>query len=84
MNEYLHFFDRLDRTYRVKVRFSGERNRNLIAERSGDLEQIIELMRMLEQSDGEMAVDGYLGKVTKIELDPVLRDAVLKVKLVKT
>jgi len=56
----------------------------LIAERSSDLEQILELMRMLEQSDGEMVFDGYPGKVTKLELDPLNREAVLRVTLVRT
>ena len=46
------------------------------------LEQLVELMRMLEQSDGDMTFDGYPGKVTKLELDPVRREAVLRVTLV--
>ena len=81
MNEYLNIFDRVDRAYRVRVRFLGEGNRSLIAERTSDLEQFVELMRMLEDSDGEMTFDGYLGKLTKLELDPVRREAVLKVTL---
>ena len=84
MNEYLHIFDRLDRTYRVGVRFLGEGNRSLIAERSSDLEQLVELMRMLEQSEGDMTFDGYPGRVTKLELDPARREAVLRVTLVST
>lgn len=84
MNEYLHIFDRLDRTYRVRVRFLGEGSRSLIAERSSDLEQLVELMRMLEQSEGDMTFDGYPGRVTKLELDPARREAVLRVTLVST
>lgn len=84
MNEYLHIFDRLDRTYRVRVRFLGEGSRSLIAERSSDLEQLVELMRMLEQSDGHMTFDGYPGKLTKLELDPARREAVLRVTLAGT
>ena len=84
MNEYLLIFDRLDRTYRVRVQFLGERRRNLIAERTCDLEQLVELMRMLEHSDGLMTFDGYPGKVTKLELDPARREAVLRVTLVNT
>ncbi len=84
MNEYLLIFDRLDRAYRVRVQFLGERRRNLIAERTSDLEQLFELMRMLEQSEGDMTFDGYPGKVTKLELDPVRRKAVLRVTLVNT
>ena len=84
MNEYLLIFDRLDRTYRVRVQFLGERRRSLIAERTGDLEQLVELMRMLERSEGDMTFDGYPGKVTKLELDPARREAVLRVTLVNT
>lgn len=84
MNEYLLIFDRLDCTYRVRVQFLGEKRRNLIAERTSDLEQLVELMRMLEQSDGLMTFDGYQGRVTKLELDPARREAVLRVTLVNT
>lgn len=51
MNEYLQIFDRLDRTYRISVRFFGEGSRSLIAERTSDLEQLVELMRMIVSRD---------------------------------
>lgn len=81
MNEYLLYFERVDCTYRVKVQFLGKREKRLIADRSCNLEQLVDLMQMLEQNDGVMTFDNYPGRVSKLELDTARREVILKVAL---
>jgi hypothetical protein len=67
--------------YAIRVHLSNHPNPRNLADGRVHLREVFSLIEYLNDRNQEMTFDGHPGIVTKVEIDPVRKKVVLRVKL---
>ena len=67
--------------YKIRAHLQNHENPRNLAEGMINLEEILSMLKQLSDEDSQMTFDGCFGKVTKVEIDPLQKEIVLRVKL---
>lgn len=67
--------------YKIRAHLTNHGNPRNLAEGMVNLDEILSLLKQLSHEGSKMTFDGCFGKVTKVEIDPLQKEIVLRVKL---